>query len=105
MAGLARALGDRFDLLQEAAGGVTMRLTEPGNALEPLARALWDAVRVLSRDGAPERFATTLEAAMPAARALADDVQASYLVPFADADADVDAEADDGGSGGTRRGD
>ena len=88
MAMLAQALGDRLDLLQEAAGGVTMRLAEPGHPLEPLARTLWDAVRLIARDGSPERFAATLEGAMPAARALADDVQASYLVPFDEPDGD-----------------
>jgi len=88
MAALSGALGDRLALLQDAAGGVTVRLTEAGGPLEPLARALWDAVRLLARDGAPERFAATLEAAMPAARALADDVQGSYLMPFEEADED-----------------
>ncbi len=83
MAILAQAVGDRYDLLRDAAGGVTMRLTGTGgDDLEPLARALWDAVRALARDGAPDRFAATLEGAMPAARALADDVQANYLLPL-----------------------
>ena len=96
MAALARAVGDRYDLLQEAAGHVTMRLSgAPGDPLEGLARALWDAVRVLARDGAPDRFAETIEGAMPAAQALAVDVGDHYVVPL---DPDPAVPADGGGS-------
>jgi hypothetical protein len=76
-AGLTAAalVGDRFDLLKEAAGQVSARLTGHGvDPLEPLATALWGAIRVLSRDGAPDRFRASVEGAMGSARAFADAV-------------------------------
>ena len=79
----AAAVGDRFDLLKEAAGQVSARLTgAPIDPLEPLAEALWGAIRILSRDAPPDRFREHVEGAMGAARAFADDVLAGYLVPM-----------------------
>ena len=76
-------LCDRFDLLKETAGGVSARLTgAPLDPLEPLAEALWGAIRVLSRHAPPDRFREHVEGAMGPARAFADDVVAGYLVPM-----------------------
>ena len=79
----AAAVGDRFDLLRETAGQVSARLTGAAiDPLEPLAEHLWAAIRILARDGAPDRFRENVEAAMGSARAFADDVLARYLVPL-----------------------
>ncbi len=83
LASAAHLLGDRFDLLKEAAGQVSARLTGQGiDPLEPLAEALWHAIRLLSRDGPPDRFRDAVEAAMGPAAAFADDVMQHYLVPL-----------------------
>ncbi|MGI9116586.1 MAG: hypothetical protein ACR2JV_02975 [Gaiellales bacterium] len=83
LAAAAALVGDRFDLLKETAGGVSARLTGAGiDPLEPLAEALWNAIRMLAREGAPDRFRENVEGAMGAARAFADDVVAQYLVPL-----------------------
>ncbi len=85
----AQLVGDRFDLLRETAAGVTAALGgAPGDPLEALAEELWAAVRVLARDGAPDRFAATMEGALGVAAAFADDVVASYGVGL---DAEEDA--------------
>jgi len=82
LAAAAGLVGDRFDLLKEAAGQVSARLTGQGvDPLEPLAQSLWGAIRILSRDGAPDRFREAVELAMGPAAAFADDVVAQYLVP------------------------
>ncbi len=83
----ANLLGDRFELLRDAAGDVTARLTgTPGEPLEALAEALWDAVRLLARDGSPDRFARTMEGAIGAAAAFAEDVERNYLLDLDDED-------------------
>ncbi len=83
LAQAAALVGDRFDLLKEAAGQVSARLTGHGaDPLEPLATALWAAIRLLSRDGPPDRFREGVETAMGPAQAFADDVLARYLVPL-----------------------
>ena len=83
LAGAAALVGDRFDLLKETAGQVSARLTGTGvDPLEPLAEKLWNAIRLLSREGAPDRFRENVEGAMGAARAFADDVLERYLVPL-----------------------
>jgi hypothetical protein len=85
LAARAAMVGDRFDLLKEAAGDVTAQLSgAPGEPLEPLAQLLWDAVRLLARDGAPDRFASTMEGAVAAAAAFAEDVQRNYLLALDD---------------------
>ncbi len=77
----ANLVGDRFDLLKEAAASVTARLSgAPGEPLEELAELLWDLVRLLARDGAPDRFRQAMEGAIGAAGAFADDVQANYVL-------------------------
>jgi hypothetical protein len=77
---VANMVGDRYDLLRETALGVASRLADtPGDPAAPLARALWDAVSILSRDGAPDRFRDMIEAAMGASTAFADDVVAHYV--------------------------
>ena len=81
VAGAASLVGDRFDLLKETAGGISARLTGAGiDPLEPLAERLWEAIRILSRNGAPDRFREAVEAAMGPAAALADDVVDNYAV-------------------------
>lgn len=81
LAAAAALVGDRFDLLKEAAGQVSARLTGRGlDPLEPLAQSLWAAIRILSRDGAPDRFRESVEGAMGPAAAFADDVLEHYLV-------------------------
>lgn len=83
LAGAASLIADRFDLLKETAGQVSARLTGAGlDPLEPLAEQLWGAIRVLAREGAPDRFRENVEGAMGAARAFADDVLEQYLVPL-----------------------
>ncbi len=83
LANAAGLIGDRFDLLKEAAGQISARLTGQGiDPLEPLAQALWGAIRILSRDGAPDQFRQDVEGAMGAAAAFADDVLEQYLVPL-----------------------
>jgi hypothetical protein len=79
----AALLGDRFDLLKEAAGAISARLDGAGvDPLEPLAERLWGAIRILSRDGAPDRFREVIESAMGPAAALADDVIDHYAAPL-----------------------
>ncbi|MFM7693916.1 MAG: hypothetical protein ACKO7U_06385, partial [Actinomycetota bacterium] len=83
LAQAAGLVGDRFDLLKEAAGQVSARLAGQGaDPLEPLATALWAAIRLLSRDGPPDRFREGVETAMGPAQAFADDVLARYRVPL-----------------------
>jgi len=83
LAAAAGLVGDRFDLLKEAAGQISARLTGHGvDPLEPLAQSLWGAIRILSRDGAPDRFRQSVEGAMGAAAAFADDVVQHSLVPL-----------------------
>ena len=80
---IANLVGDRFDLLKEAALAASGRLSgTPGEEGEALAEALWNAVRLLTRDGAPDRFRESVEGAMAAASAFADDVVANYLIDF-----------------------
>ena len=94
LAASASTVGDRFDYLKETAGQVSARLTgAPIDPLEPLAEALWGAIRILSRDGAPDRFRENVEGAMGVARAFADDVAARYLVPLAGAAAGAEEDA------------
>ena len=82
LAHAASQIADRFDFLKETAGQVSARLTGmPIDPLEPLAEALWGAIRLLSRDAPPDRFREHVEGAMGAAQAFADDVIAGYLVP------------------------
>jgi hypothetical protein len=77
----ANLVGDRFDLLKEAAASATARLSgAPGEPLEPLAELLWDAVRLLARDGPPDRFRDAMEGAIGAAAAFAEDVEANYVL-------------------------
>lgn len=90
LAGTAALIGDRFDLLKETAGQVSARLTGAGiDPLEPLAEKLWGAIRILAREGAPDRFRENVEGAMGAARAFADDVLDQYLVPLSGAHAET----------------
>lgn len=90
LAGAASLIADRFDLLKETAGQVSARLTGAGiDPLEPLAEKLWGAIRILAREGAPDRFRENVEGAMGAARAFADDVLDQYLVPLSGADAET----------------
>ncbi len=80
-AACASIVGDRFDLLKEAALAASARLTgAPGEPGEGLAEALWDIVRLLARDGAPDRFREAIEGSFGTAEAFADDVLAHYLV-------------------------
>jgi hypothetical protein len=81
MAAAANLVGDRFDLLKEAALAASGRLGgTPGEAGEALAEALWAAVRTVARDGAPDRFREVVEASMGSAAAFADDVVDNYLI-------------------------
>ena len=83
LAAAAGLIGDRFDLLKETAGQVSAHLTGGElDPLEPLAEQLWGAIRILAREGAPDRFRENVEGAMGAARAFADDVVEQYLVPL-----------------------
>ena len=87
LADAAALLGDRFELLKEEAGQVSARLTGQGSdPLEQLAQSLWAAIRILSRDGSPDRFRQAVEGAMGPAAAFADDVLEHYLVPLAGGD-------------------
>lgn len=89
----AGLIGDRFDLLKETAGQVSARLTGAGlDPLEPLAEQLWGAIRILAREGAPDRFRENVEGAMGAARAFADDVVEQYLVPLGGDTADTEED-------------
>ena len=84
VAAAAVLVGDRFDLIREAAIEVSSHLSgEPGDPRDELARTIWDAVRVLARDGSPDRFREAVENGMSAASALADDVLSHYAVPLA----------------------
>jgi hypothetical protein len=94
LAAAAGLIGDRFDLLKETAGQVSAHLTGGElDPLEPLAEQLWGAIRILAREGAPDRFRENVEGAMGAARAFADDVVEQYLVPLGGDTADT-MEAD-----------
>jgi hypothetical protein len=83
----AALVGDRFDLLREAALASSARLSgTPGEPGEPLAEALWNLVRLLARDGPPDRFRESIEGAMGTASAFADDVLDNYLVDLSEED-------------------
>jgi hypothetical protein len=89
----ANLVGDRFDLLKDAAASVTAGLSgAPGEAREPLAELLWDAVRLLARDGPPDRFRAAMEGAIGAAGAFADDVEAHYVLALDEHEQEEDAE-------------
>src|SRR3954452_23505236 len=71
----ATRVGDRFDYLKEVAYGVSAKLSgAPGESGEALAESLWAAVRILARDGAPDRFREAVEGSMAAAQAFGEDV-------------------------------
>ncbi len=77
----AGLVGDRFDYLKETAYSVSARLGgTPGEVGEELAEQLWSTVRLLARDGAPDRFRESVEGGMAAAQAFADDVVDHYLI-------------------------
>jgi hypothetical protein len=77
----AAMVGDRFDYLKEIAYGVSAKLSgTPGESGEALAESLWSAVRILARDGAPDRFREAVEGGMAAAQAFADDVLDNYVL-------------------------
>ena len=68
----AAMVGDRFDYLKDIAYGVSAKLSgAPGESGEALAESLWAAVRILARDGAPDRFREAVEGGMAAAQAFA----------------------------------
>ncbi len=77
----AAMVGDRFDYLKDIAYGVSAKLSgAPGESGEALAESLWAAVRILARDGAPDRFREAVEGGMAAAQAFADDVIDNYVI-------------------------
>jgi hypothetical protein len=77
----ASLVGDRFDYLKEIAYDVSAHLAgTPGEEGEELAEALWGAVRVLARDGSPDRFREAVETGMAAAQAFAEDVLDNYVI-------------------------
>ena len=77
----AAMVGDRFDYLKDIAYGVSAKLSgAPGESGEALAESLWAAVRILARDGAPDRFREAVETGMAAAQAFADDVLDNYVI-------------------------
>ena len=77
----AALVGDRFDYLKDIAYDVSAHLAgTPGEEGEALAEALWAAVRVLARDGAPDRFREAVETGMAAAQAFAEDVLDNYVI-------------------------
>jgi hypothetical protein len=77
----ASLVGDRFDYLKDIAYDVSANLAgTPGEEGEALAEALWAAVRVLARDGAPDRFREAVETGMAAAQAFAEDVLDNYVI-------------------------
>jgi hypothetical protein len=77
----AAMVGDRFDYLKDIAYGVSAKLSgAPGESGEALAESLWAAVRILARDGAPDRFREAVEGGMAAAQAFADDVLDNYVI-------------------------
>ena len=77
----AAMVGDRFDYLKDIAYGVSAKLSgAPGETGEALAESLWAAVRILARDGAPDRFREAVEGGMAAAQAFADDVLETYVI-------------------------
>jgi hypothetical protein len=77
----ASLVGDRFDYLKDIAYDVSAHLAgTPGEEGEELAEALWAAVRVLARDGAPDRFREAVETGMAAAQAFAEDVLDNYVI-------------------------
>ncbi len=76
----AGLVGDRFDFLKETAYELSARLTgRPGEPGEELAEAAWAAVRLLARDGAPDRFREAVEGGMAAASAFAEDLLEHYV--------------------------
>jgi hypothetical protein len=86
-AAAAAVVGDRFDLLKEAALAASARLSgAAGEEGEELAEALWALVRLLARDGAPDRFRESIEGSLGSAEAFADDVLANYLVALTEED-------------------
>lgn len=81
ISGAAGLVGDRFDLIREAAMDVSAKLSgEAGDPRDELAKTIWDAVRMLARDGPPDKFKDAIENGLFAASALADDVLAHYAV-------------------------
>lgn len=77
----AGLVGDRFDYLKDIAYGVSAKLGgTPGEPGEELAEALWAAIRLLARDGAPDRFREAIEGGMGAAQAFAEDVLDNYVI-------------------------
>lgn len=77
----AAMVGDRFDYLKDIAYGVSAKLSgAPGETGEALAESLWAAVRILARDGAPDRFREAVEGGMAAAQAFGEDVLDSYAI-------------------------
>ena len=74
-------VGDRFDYLKDVAYGVSAKLSgAPGESGEALAESLWAAVRILARDGAPDRFREAVEGGMAAAQAFGEDVLDNYVI-------------------------
>lgn len=81
IAAAAVLVGDRYDLIREAAIEVSAHLSgEAGDPRDELARTIWDVVRLLARDGPPDRFREAVENGMAAASALAEDVLGHYAV-------------------------
>jgi hypothetical protein len=80
VAQVANLVGDRFDYLKETAYELSAQLSgRPGEPGEELAEAAWTAVRILARDGPPDRFREAVEGGMAAASAFADDLVSNYL--------------------------
>jgi hypothetical protein len=80
VAQIANLVGDRFDFLKETAYELSAQLSgRPGEPGEELAEAAWNAVRILARDGPPDRFREAVEGGMGAASAFADDLVSNYL--------------------------
>jgi hypothetical protein len=87
VAAAAALVGDRFDFLKETAYGVSARLAgTSGEDGEAFAEAIWSAIRLLARDGAPDRFRESFEGGMAAAGAFADDVIDRYLIDLEEAE-------------------
>ena len=77
----AALVGDRFDYLKDVAHSVSAKLSgAPGESGEALAESLWSAVRILARDGAPDRFREAVEGGMAAAQAFGEDVLDHYVI-------------------------
>ena len=70
----ATMVGDRFDYLKNITYSVSAKLSgAPGESGEKLAESLWAAVRILARDGAPDRFREAVEGGMAAAQAFGEE--------------------------------